>query len=382
VILDFFTDLPADAQKTLLAGLTAQKESSLWRTPLNNAHSRWHELYLYLIQQQAPERYLDQLRATIPQDWKNGLPVIQECLDQKDFAESLVVVQATLDFMLRSRHIDPSWQPEKTLLITAGYYHDYCQANVSLLLEYYQQTALGLNQTERANALAIQCLAFDRWFDWSAMLEIFGQNTVSAVTHKALLKSWQNYIASRSKPNSWGYSTSERVKLWWVSWLLESVIDAQKGAAWFQQTLTAWLKTLPDNPSKIGEDYDLLRLLTKDLTEIQAQGKSSFPQFYEIVIRPGELSFPDDASRRAYLQKFAAPDLLDQVMQYWKTHFKVFVPKPELAAKSNYTEHARYLLALKEISPEAYETLLAQWKVDHPRRKNLWQAIQLAGLRV
>lgn len=377
---DFFTNLPEDAQKSLLAGLTAQKESSLWRSQLNNTNSPWHELYLYLIQQQAPERYLDQLRATIPQDWKNGLPVMQECLLHKDFAESLVVVQATLDSMLRSLHIDPSWQPEKTLLITEGYYQDYYKVNVSLLFEYYQQTALGLNQTELASALAIQCLAFERCFDWSAMLKIFRQNTVSAITQKALLDSWQDYIISICQPSRWGYGTSEHIKSSWVSGLLESVIDVQKGATWFQQTLSAWLKALPENPSKISEDYDLLRLLTKDLTKIQGQGKSFFPVFYEIVIRPGELSFPDDSSRQAYLQKYAAPDLLDQVMQYWKTHFKVLVPKPELAAKSNYNEHARALLALKEISPEDYDTLLMQWKVDHPRRKNLWQAIQSAEL--
>ncbi|MBV8883825.1 MAG: hypothetical protein JO235_07470 [Chroococcidiopsidaceae cyanobacterium CP_BM_RX_35] len=35
-----------------------------------------------------------------------------------------------------------------------------------------------------------------------------------------------------------------------------------------------------------------------------------------------------------------------------------FVPKPESARKSDYTEHAHWMAALKELSPQNYETLL------------------------
>lgn len=71
--------------------------------------------------------------------------------------------------------------------------------------------------------------------------------------------------------------------------------DRKKGTTWFQQTVTSWLESLPNDALKLGEDYDLLRLLTKDLTEIQGSEKSVFPQFYEIVLDPRTLSSPDEA---------------------------------------------------------------------------------------
>ena len=47
-------------------------------------------------------------------------------------------------------------------------------------------------------------------------------------------------------------------------------------------------------------------------------------------------------------------------MNYWKTHLPIFVPKPEFAVESDYTNHAQWMVALKELSPQSYETLLAQ----------------------
>jgi hypothetical protein len=35
---------------------------------------------------------------------------------------------------------------------------------------------------------------------------------------------------------------------------------------------------------------------------------------------------------------------------------------------------------MKELSPQSYETLLAQWQVIHQRRSNLWKAMKQAGL--
>lgn len=69
-----------------------------------------------------------------------------------------------------------------------------------------------------------------------------------------------------------------------VPWLIDSVADPQKGATWFQQQMTQWLTHLPGDKQQLGENYDLLRLLTKDLTDIQNKGKSEYPQFYQIVI--------------------------------------------------------------------------------------------------
>lgn len=46
-------------------------------------------------------------------------------------------------------------------------------------------------------------------------------------------------------------------------------------------------------------------------------------------------------------------------MNYWKAHLPDFVPKPEFATQSDYTNHAQWMVALKELSPQNYETLIA-----------------------
>jgi hypothetical protein len=120
--------------------------------------------------------------------------------------------------------------------------------------------------------------------------------------------------------------------------------------------------------------------LTKDLTEIYHQGQSGYPQFDRVAIRPQEFSTQSDESRREYLKASTPDRLFDLVMNYWKVNLHQFVPKPELVQNAEYTTHARWMVALKELSPQDYETLLAQWKVIHKRRINLWKAMKQLGV--
>jgi hypothetical protein len=80
----------------------------------------------------------------------------------------------------------------------------------------------------------------------------------------------------------------------------------------------------------LGEEYDVLQLLTKDLTEIQYQGHSPFGKFDEVVIQSSQLSTPDEISRRSHLQEYAPADLWQRVMNYWKANLYNFIPKPEM----------------------------------------------------
>lgn len=383
-VLNFLTQLSETDRQRILTGLTVDKETSLWKRVLDNTYSHWHHLYLHLVEQYAPDRYLENLRETIPQQWQNGLPIIDALLTEQNYAESLVVIEETLQALLKSNRGDTSWTPEASLLVaTSGFYYEGEQENVNTLLRYYQQTAQGLNQTERANALEIQQIAIAQWFNWSTMFTTFAEIPVSESTRQALFTSWRDYVERKSKPHTWngyGYGTVKTVDTCWVPWLIDSVADSQKAANWFRQQITQWIANLPGDKIQLSENYDLLRLLTKDLTEIQNKGQSSYPQFYQVVIRPKEFSTQNDRSRREYLKQYAPADLLDRVMNYWKTHLQHFAPKPESVHKSDYTEHARWMFALKELSPHDYETLFAQWRVVHQRRSNLWKAMKQAGL--
>jgi hypothetical protein len=163
--------------------------------------------------------------------------------------------------------------------------------------------------------------------------------------------------------------------------LIDSIVDDQKGPAWFQQQMTEWLTHLPGEKKDLGEDYEFLRLLTKDLSEIDSREKEQYPKFYAVVIRSGELKSPDQTSRRAYLKQYASNDLMYQVMGYWKAYLQNFVPRPENVHKADYTSHARWMVALRELAPDNYETLRHKWGVEHHRRRNLWQAMAKVGLK-
>jgi hypothetical protein len=381
-VFSFFTQLPEAEQRYILVGLTAQQETSFWQKTLENTHSYWHQLYLHLIEQYAPDRYLDTLRPTIPQQWRNGLPIIEALLAEQNYLEGLTVVQETLHSLLKATRGQENWTPEAALLVaTLGFYYEGEQTNIGKLLRYYQQTAQGLNQIERANACEIQQIALAQWLNWSAMFKAFTEIPLAESTRQALFASWRDLVDRRSKPRSWrGYERAKPVDSWWLPWLIDSIADSQKGANWFQQNMTQWLTDLPSDKHQLAENYDLLRLLTRDLTDIQNGGQSDYPQFYQVVILPKEFGMENDKSRQEYLAQYISGDFLDQVMNYWKTHLQNFVPKPESASKSDYTHHAQWMVALKELFPQGYETLLAQWRTDHQRRSNLWKAMKQVGL--
>ncbi|WP_416668154.1 hypothetical protein [Egbenema bharatensis] len=381
-LFNFFTQLSEADQQCILTGLTTEREAAFWKHILSDTNSHWHQLYLHLVEQYAPDRYLDNLRTTIPQQWENGLPIIKALLAEQNYSESLTVIQETIHSRLKSHRAQANWAPEATLLIaTSGFYYEGEQISAGQLLRYYQQTAQGLNQTDRAHALEIQQIAMAQWADWSAMFKAFAETPLAEPARQALFTSWRDLVDRRTKPQTWReYGRAKPVDSWWVPWLIDSVADSQKGAPWFQQQMTQWLTHLPAKQQQLGENYDLLRLLTKDLTDIRNNGKSEYPQFYQVVIYPQDRLTENDQSRQDYLKQHAAADLLEQVINYWKTHLQNFVPKPEAAAKSDYTNHVRWMVALKELSPQNYEMLLAEWRDVHQRRSNLWKAMKQAGL--
>ena len=258
-----------------------------------------------------------------------------------------------------------NWTIETSLIapIVSDYFGNPDRLDVyKQLFEYYQQTATGLKQIDVVNTLSIQLTAFDHRTKWDIMFKTFAETPLSEHVRQALFTSWRDNIVQQAKPMpTWIFGRSwhqpEPRPSWWLIWLIDSIVDEQKGTGWFQQQMAEWLTRLPDTEQELGEDYGFLRLLTSDLAKINGQEQKSYPRFHSVVIRPGDLTSPDQDSRRTYLKQYAANDLLSQVMDYWKAHLKNFVPRPERAEKSVYTSHAQWMTALKELSLTDYETL-------------------------
>ncbi len=52
-------------------------------------------------------------------------------------------------------------------------------------------------------------------------------------------------------------------------------------------------------------------------------------------------------------------------MDVWKNRLRYIVPDPAHSYKSDYTHHAQWMKALYELSPDAYDRVLAQWHEKH-----------------
>lgn len=379
----FFTELPAPAQQQILQGMREHQSVPPWQAVLKDVYSPWHTIYLAYIDQYAPEQYLEQLRSTIPQQWRNGLPVIESLVKAAAYQESLAVIGETIASLLQRNQGDSAWTPANALLIpslnrygaTLDETTDY-----KTLLQAYQQTARGLGQHEVANALEVQLVSLDHFNDWQTMFRTFAQVTLPEKHRQALFQSWKTAIIQSADPRSWGYDYAQPPSEWWLAWLIDSIADATKGPTWFQQQITRWLTTLPDETKALRAQEGRLRLLTKDLTVGRGQGRNPYPKFYAVVIRPQELAAPDDQARQHYLQQLAPADLWERVMVYWQQHLHHLVPNPGHATNSVYESHAQWLVALKELAPQQYAPLLAQWRSEHHRRRNLWKALAQVGI--
>lgn len=382
-LVEFFTELSEADQQLVFNGLSAHQETPLWRQSLDNTYDAWHTLYIYFIEQYAPERYLHTLRPTISQQWQNGLPIIEDLLAKHDYSESLAVIEETLAAFLRFTSRDASWDPETSLLfprVGGGHHGDRYLDSHKTLLGYYRDTAQGLGQTERANALELQLNAFNHCYDWQMMFDAFAAAKLPKKIRQALIQSWRDHIVQQAEPHMWEWGRAKGNDTWWLHWLIESILDTRKGPTWFQNRLAAWLGSLSGKQAASTADFAFLRLLSKDVTEMNGIKHHPYPTFYQAVVSPEYLTASDDTSRQAYLKQYAADDVWDQVMAYWQTHLHDWMPGPETAQQSDYTHHAEWMAALHEVAPSAYETLLAQWRVDHHRRRNLWKAMTEAGL--
>ncbi len=87
-------------------------------------------------------------------------------------------------------------------------------------------------------------------------------------------------------------------------------------------------------------------------------------------------------SRQAWLKKMHADQFIPLIIECWKQNVVKLLPDPSHAHKSVYEEHALWLAVVKEQNPLAYQKIIGKWKIDHKRRKNLWNAIRKLDLAV
>ena len=130
----------------------------------------------------------------------------------------------------------------------------------------------------------------------TTMFKTFAEVGVSETTRASLFQSWRDYVILRAKPRFLRSASSlrdalrtlsrfelsnsvKRMEIWWLHWLIDSIATPDLGIVWFQAQIQQWLGNLPGDQGLLGEAYDILRLLTKDLTEIHYKTQPPYPKF-------------------------------------------------------------------------------------------------------
>ena len=67
-----------------------------------------------------------------------------------------------------------------------------------------------------------------------------------------------------------------------------------------------------------------------------------------------------------------------EVRPIWDQHLPTLVPSPGESG-SNYQTSARWMKALSELNRASYNILLARWKTEYKRRRNLWADMAAAS---
>ncbi len=212
------------------------------------------------------------------------------------------------------------------------------------------------------------------------MMEAFKNAKVSKATRRNLSQSWRNYILQITESNFWKWGDRKTSHAWWLSWLLDSIAAPQTATEEFPHLVEQWLLALESDEKPSSQDFAALRLLTCDLAAIRGENWNHHPNFQAVVLVPGNLKTADADSRQSFLEQLAPQALWNSVMAYWQGHLELWIPQPETVRKSDYTEQAEWLAALRELSPSSYQRLLAQWRVQHKQRRNLWKALEQRGL--
>ena len=89
-----------------------------------------------------------------------------------------------------------------------------------------------------------------------------------------------------------------------------------------------------------------------------------------------------DKVRCRALKDMGGDSCLSMAMQGWKRRLRAIVPDTEKSYKSDYSHHAQWMKAIYELSPDAYNGILAEWQEKHKRRRNLWRDMRAHHLPV
>lgn len=190
-----------------------------------------------------------------------------------------------------------------------------------------------------------------------AELTLSGQKTLE--TWSGLWGEWQDHVSELGDEKG-NYVNHE--EHWHPPYFDSSALE---------EDLEVWLECCEKHTAFFGKHWRSLALLTRSLPQDE-RTKTQAPTFHTHVLMPAlSLSADLDKSVREALGFLGDAATRLDPMSIWKEHLHRLVPSPG-ATGGLYRDPALWMKALSEVNRGSYDKLLAQWKTEFRRRRNLW----------
>ena len=396
-LFEFVQALEEEDQRDILHGIEAHRTSPHWHSALERAHGTWFDLVRELAQALDPSTHLSLCRERVQSDWTLAIPVLEDLLERRAFGEAGPVIEDAVSSLFRHTAAG-QWSPEEALLVARRYSHHARDSENPLeqLLLCWARVAEGLGETELHHALEIQVVAQQGWERWDPVLAAFERATKAGFDALAdrLFEDWKQLVTRRTDREGGimrgGIAARRRALLAlraaqqqaepksWVPLLVDAARTGRGEAGRFCESLGAWIEdaaaTAPREAFEQHRRY--LETLTLDLDDGALLRRASRTLHDTLARERGEAT-DLDASRRSWLERLGARRLFPAVIGAWTRHAAELPDDPR---GGDYLPCARWLKITFELDRDASERVLATWRVDHRRRRNLWKALKEQGL--
>ncbi|MCE5328936.1 hypothetical protein LLG07_01165 [bacterium] len=379
--INFFTSFEENIQKQIYEILKTSKEDTIWQKRLKDSGSKWHRLYLIFASLFDFDEYLENCLKYLYDNWKYGLPLIENLLKQQDYVKAEKIIKKTFKSLLRQPGNNEAWLPEKTILIDHNHYlvNETDKDIIIGLLQDWILISEKTNNNKRKLMLSAQVEMYKNPCQLDSVVRIFNKLLQSEYQDDArmLFNKWQNFIIK----DTIGSNIFNHKEIYdsWINWLIETEVDDMKDESWFFDKVKDWLQSVTNNQSWFKKFYNYILVLTGDLFYISSAGEK-YPVLFSIIKNNWSDRSDSTISRCKWLKKLSADKILPDVMKCWENNIADLVQDPSKAYKSDYTDNARWLSAVHEVNPGACEKIIYQWKIDHKSRRNLWKSVTEAGL--
>lgn len=372
----FFAELPEVVCREIFARLRQPDMEDA----VANTRLVWHRIQHDYERRFDSAAHLRSCEEGLERNWHYGEPLIAAALARNDYVAADVLIARTVSSLLRFNDENP-WLPEEPLWEAHGYWSP-AEKNEALLalLSRWEAVAEAGGDLARAASCRLQRVfrtAADNWTTVFTAFDEFRTRGGKPDVGEKLFDAWRAQAV-----DSWGSHAgqpeSTRPDQSWPARLIDAIRDPSTRREQFLKHLEVWLQACREHGAFFTKQWRLLAVLTRSLPQHE-RIKTDYPSFSTRVLQSaGALPGGQAKCVREALAALELDAARVAPMPAWAEHLHTLVPSPA-ESSSLYTEHAGWMKALSELNRPRYDAMLARWRTEFSRRRNLWKDMQAAG---